>query len=260
MNNSKLSILVVDDDPAVTPVYELYLSTKLGHFVEVTCSAEEAKHLVQKTLFDIAICDAKMPYKGSPLGGILLAEELSIKLGRYSVLIVSQIVNENSIREINSDLPFIKKPMNANPNEWFTKTLISKINSIIKRQFGFVAMQFGIPELDSIYKQIIRPSAKKAGFNIRRVDEEPFTRSIIDRILNSIRDSHFIVFLATNDNPNAYYEAGYAYALQKEIILCAPDLSDLPFDIRCNNSIVYKDKTVFRDALTNLLLKIRFFQ
>ena len=81
----------------------------------------------------------------------------------------------------------------------------------------------------------------------------------MERIFASIRDSHFVVFVASEHNPNVYYEAGYAVALGKNVIMCAPQYSDLPFDVRGDNCLAYKRQIrQFEKRFENLLTKMRF--
>lgn len=255
---SKLSILVVDDEPVLAPLYEKSLADAHGHLVEVVCSPGEALHLCSRTLYDIIVCDAKMPYKGSPLGGVVLGEELSCRFGSDSVLLISQVVDSVAVRAINTQLPFLKKGRASKLDQWLGTTLPSKIRALVRRQFGFVAMPFGNRELDTLYKKTILPAVARAGFRVNRVDEEPFTRAIIAKIFRLIREAHFVIFLASECNPNVYYEAGYAAALGKQLIMCAPRISDLPFDIRGDNCLTYyRKKRTFGKRVEELLKQIR---
>lgn len=251
------SILIVDDDPSVAFLYDRYLSLEKGFYTEVVSTPGEATYLANRTLYDLVICDAKMPYKHSPLGGIILAEELSIRFGRDGVLLVSQVVDEMAVRSCNSKLPFMKKSKAIQIKDWFSKILPSKIKSLINKQFGFVAMPFGSKELDDLYYKCVIPAVKSAGFHINRVDEEPFTKNILNRLFQSIKESHFVIFLTTKNNPNVFYEAGYAYGLNKEIVMCAPNISSLPFDVRSNNCLSYHNrKKLFKNELSELLKMI----
>ena len=58
------------------------------------------------------------------------------------------------------------------------------------------------------------------------------------------------MFLATDQNPNAFYECGYSVALNKEVITLTDKFENLPFDIRNRNAIAYGDD------LTHLLKEL----
>ncbi len=255
---ANFNILVVDDDPALTGLYEHYLGNEMGNRVEVICSPGEAKHMVFSRMYDVVICDAKMPYKGSSLGGLILAEEISIRLGIGSVLLISQIIDADQIKAIATDIPFLKKDDEMKIEKWFGETLNRKLINIIKRQFGFVAMPFGDRNLDSLYLKQIVPSAKKAGFKICRVDEASFTKSITRQLQKMIKEAHFVIFITQGNNPNVFLEAGYALGLGKEIVMCTSNFNDLPFDIREHNCLKYESKVdIFQQKLEKLLKGLR---
>jgi len=255
----KLSILVVDDDTDIGILYDRYLHQELGHHVDVVSSPGEANRLCETTLYDMVVCDAKMPYKGSPLGGVVLGQELSLRLGADSVLLISRVVDSVTVRAISTDLPFLHKSGSLRYEDWLREALLTKITTLAKRQFGFVAMPFRDAELDALYHLNIVPAARRSGFNLVRVDEDAFTKAIVTRILRLIRQAHFVLFVATDENPNVYYEAGYAAALGKELVMCASTFADLPFDIRGDNCLAYnRQKRSFATRLEDLLGKLRF--
>jgi CheY-like chemotaxis protein len=255
----KLSILVVDDETDIGILYDRYLRKELGHHVDVVSSPGEATRLCETTLYDMVVCDAKMPYKGSPLGGVVLGQELSLRLGADSVLLISRVVDSVTVRTISTDLPFLHKSGSSRYEDWLQKALLPKIAALAKRQFGFVAMPFRNAELDSLYRHTIVGAAKRAGFGLLRVDEEAFTKAIVTRVFRLIRQAHFVLFVATGDNPNVYYEAGYAAALGKELVLCASTFADLPFDVRGDNCLAYhRQKRRFATRLEGLLGEMRF--
>lgn len=60
-------------------------------------------------------------------------------------------------------------------------------------------------------------------------------------------------------NPNVFYELGIAHALGKEVILIAKSVEEVPFDIRSNKLIIYKDiqelSASLKKELTRSLVK-----
>ncbi len=85
-------------------------------------------------------------------------------------------------------------------------------------RYGFVAMQFGDPELESFVKQVLKPATKEMGYDL--VDMRDVARAgVIDNIMRTqIRDSAFVIADLTHDNSGAYWEAGYAEGLGKPVI------------------------------------------
>ncbi|WP_164021904.1 response regulator [Pyxidicoccus trucidator] len=99
----RLSLLIVDDQDEVLEVYHDVLQTELKHQVDcVTMPAEALRH-VRNTLFDIVIVDAKNSYKGAPLGGLILADEIGAILGKGSVLLMSQYNVREEVRHFNPE-------------------------------------------------------------------------------------------------------------------------------------------------------------
>lgn len=98
---------------------------------------------------------------------------------------------------------------------------------------GFVAMKFGTspewkdkfekihPEgernLDTFYNDTIKNAIENAGFVPVRIDEVSHNKKIDDEILVQIRKSKFVVCDLTYANYGAYYEAGFAQGLGKEV-------------------------------------------
>lgn len=67
------------------------------------------------------------------------------------------------------------------------------------------------------------------------------TEMILSDIITSIQNSAVIIADITTDNPNVFYEIGYAHALGKPtILLCDKALrSKLPFDLSGFRTIFY---------------------
>jgi nucleoside 2-deoxyribosyltransferase len=92
---------------------------------------------------------------------------------------------------------------------------------------------------ERLYSEI-KAAVVRCGYDCIRVDEQNFTRSIMQKMFDEIARAKIIIFVATDQNPNAFYEAGYAEALHKEVITVTDKYSSLPFDIRHRNAIAYK--------------------
>ncbi|MFA7243072.1 MAG: hypothetical protein WC091_23435 [Sulfuricellaceae bacterium] len=83
---------------------------------------------------------------------------------------------------------------------------------------AFMAMKFGDPDLNSFLDQVLKPAAKRAGFDLFKLDDKPMAGLIDDRMRVEIRASDFVVADLTHDNLGAYWEAGYAEGLGKPVI------------------------------------------
>jgi hypothetical protein len=83
---------------------------------------------------------------------------------------------------------------------------------------AFMAMKFGVPELDEVLKKVFKPAAKAAGFELFKLDDVPVAGLIDDRLRVEIQAADFIVADLSHDNLGAYWEAGYAEGLGKPVI------------------------------------------
>lgn len=88
--------------------------------------------------------------------------------------------------------------------------------------YGFVALRFGNTALDALMKDSVKP-AIRAAIGYELVDmRDVATAGVIDNIMRAqIRDAAFVLADLTDDNPGAYWEAGFAEGLGKPVIyLC----------------------------------------
>ena len=95
------------------------------------------------------------------------------------------------------------------------------------------------------------------GVNCTRVDELHFSKSILSQIYNGIKKADFIIADMTDNNPNVYYEIGYAHALGKEVILISQKNENIPFDFSDMNRIEY-DEHNLSDLMAKLKDRISF--
>lgn len=97
-----------------------------------------------------------------------------------------------------------------------------KIDSIRKEQKeirqGFVAMQFGADTAE--IREGFRQAISDAGYLMRAIDEKEHNNQIVPEIFYEIEHSKFVVVDVTFPNHGAYYEAGYAQGLGKQVIVC----------------------------------------
>ena len=115
-------------------------------------------------------------------------------------------------------------------------------------QQGFIAMSF-CDETKRI-REAFRTAISSCGYIVRVIDEKEHNNQIVPEILYEISRSKFVVVDITYPNYGAYYEAGYAQALGKEVIVCchdsrftSDDKNQRPhFDIAQKSMIVWKDE------------------
>lgn len=126
------------------------------------------------------------------------------------------------------------------------------------KPFAFVLMPFS-QDFQDIYKLGIKQTAEDLGIRTERVDEQLYEESMLERIYQQINASDIIIADMTGQNPNVFYEVGYAHAKGKLCILLTQNTSDIPFDLKQHRHIVYKGSiTDLKDELgTNLQWAIK---
>ena len=70
---------------------------------------------------------------------------------------------------------------------------------------AFMAMPFGIPELDTIVEEQFKPAVRDAGFDLKRLDDGQPAGLIDDRLRVEIRQSRFLIADLTHENRGSYW-------------------------------------------------------
>ncbi|MDD3416147.1 MAG: hypothetical protein PHY47_19465 [Lachnospiraceae bacterium] len=83
---------------------------------------------------------------------------------------------------------------------------------------GFIAMRFG-SETYSI-RIAFKEAISKCHYAISIIDEKEHNNQIVPEIFSEISKSKFVVVDVSFPNYGAYYEAGYAQGLGKQVIVC----------------------------------------
>lgn len=125
---------------------------------------------------------------------------------------------------------------------------------------AFMAMKFQEPDLERLLKDHFKPAAKAAGFDLRKLDDEPQAGLIDNRLRVEIQTSDFLVADLTHDNNGAYWEAGYAEGLGKPVIYTCEkrkfDQRKSHFDTNHHFTILW-DLSNAEQAATDLKATIR---
>lgn len=92
-----------------------------------------------------------------------------------------------------------------------------------------------------LYKDVYRPAIEATGVEPYKVDDDPSVNVPIEAIEKQIRDCDFCFAEISEDNPNVWYELGYALASNIPFcIVCSKQKREtLPFDIRHRNVLFY---------------------
>jgi hypothetical protein len=108
-----------------------------------------------------------------------------------------------------------------------------------KKESVFVAMPF-VEEFDDVYQFGIYSTIRRCGYICEKVDESAFVGNIVDRITDGIRNAKFVVADLSLEKPNVYLEVGYAWGMNKPVLLVAKEGQRLHFDVSHHKCLFYK--------------------
>ena len=113
------------------------------------------------------------------------------------------------------------------------------------KDYCFVAQPFDKAMFDDRYCDIIEPVVNACGLACYRVDWDSSAEVPVRIMEERIAQASLIIVEITNDNPNVWYELGYASALNKPIIMVCSDERQppYPFDIQHKNILTYCTKS-----------------
>ena len=109
----------------------------------------------------------------------------------------------------------------------------------------FVIQPFDKGKFDQRYRDSYKLAIEKAGLKPYRIDSDLSVRIPIENIEKEIRSSVLCFADISIDNPNVWYELGYAYACGKDVVMVCSDERGgvFPFDIRHRQVIMYQTKS-----------------
>ncbi|MCY7353577.1 MAG: nucleoside 2-deoxyribosyltransferase [Lysobacter sp.] len=109
----------------------------------------------------------------------------------------------------------------------------------------FVIQPFDGGKFDKRFEDTYSPALKDADLDPYRVDRDPGISIPIDEIESKISASRLCLADITIDNPNVWFELGYAIASKKEIILlCSNERTGgFPFDVQHRSIIRYSNES-----------------
>ena len=127
----------------------------------------------------------------------------------------------------------------------------------------FVMQPFDHGVFDQRYEDIIKPAIEEAGLEAYRVDQDPKVSIPITDIESGIRKAAVCLAEITNDNPNVWYELGYAFACGKQVVMiCSEErTSKFPFDIQHRTIIRYQigSRQVLNQLQSDITTKVKAY-
>lgn len=167
------------------------------------------------------------------------------------------------VMKLLEDLGYVKDPNNS---EAYTITALGwqKIDELQKQEQilnkGFIAMAF--KEGTESIRVAFKTAMTELGYSVAVIDEKEHNNQIVPEIFYEIEHSKFVVVDVTYPNYGAYYEAGYAQALGKQVIICCrkkefedKNNPERPhFDISQKSMVVWDDE---KDLISRLKRRIK---
>jgi hypothetical protein len=136
-----------------------------------------------------------------------------------------------------------------------------KINKMDK---CFVIQPFDNDKYDRRYNDVFAPAITKAGLEPYRVDKDLSVRIPIADIEKGISESTLCLAEISTDNPNVWYELGYAFACGKDVVMvCSEERQGkFPFDIQHRIVTTYKtgSKSDFEKLEEAIIAKVEAFK
>lgn len=104
----------------------------------------------------------------------------------------------------------------------------------------FVIQPFDKDKFDQRFTDVFEPAIIAAGLEPYRVDRDPTVTIPIERIEEGIKSAKICFAEITLDNPNVWYELGFAFASGKDVVMVTEERQKFPFDIQHRQVINYK--------------------
>tara|TARA_B100001105_G_scaffold242277_1_gene222282 strand:+ start:2786 stop:3556 length:771 start_codon:yes stop_codon:yes gene_type:complete len=106
----------------------------------------------------------------------------------------------------------------------------------------FVIQPFDSGKFDKRFSDIYKPAIEAAGLEAYRVDQDAGVLVPIESIEKGIKQAAICLADITADNPNVWYELGYAFASERPVVMvCSEERTGkkYPFDIQHRSIIPY---------------------
>lgn len=131
------------------------------------------------------------------------------------------------------------------------------------KNYCFVIQPYDGGDFDNRFDDIIKPAVEACGLAAYRVDRDPDVEIAISAIEEKIRKATLIIAEISADNPNVWFELGYAMALDKTVIMLCDNAyrnGHFPFDISHRNVLVYRTGSMrdFNECIEKLKVRITY--
>jgi hypothetical protein len=120
------------------------------------------------------------------------------------------------------------------------RTALVEVRRTVNR--CFVIQPFDKARFDKMFEDLYKPAIEAAGLEPYRVDKDPNADVPITAIEAGIKDAAVCLADITTDNPNVWYELGFAFAAGRQVVMVsAADRAGkkYPFDIQHRAVVTY---------------------
>lgn len=126
----------------------------------------------------------------------------------------------------------------------------------------FVIQPFDGAKFDKRFLDVYKPAIEQAGLEAYRVDVDPGVLIPIESIEKGIRQATICLADISTDNPNVWYELGFAFAAKRSVVMVCSDERvgrKYPFDIQHRSIIPYQadSPSDFEKLKSNLTNKLK---
>ncbi len=129
-----------------------------------------------------------------------------------------------------------------------------EIETGFRKGYAFIAMPIrGSDDPSEDVLDTIIATCTELGIYVERIDQVESNEKITDRILDSIRNSEFVIVDLTDNRPNVFYEAGFAQGIGRTPIYIAKEGNKLEFDIKDFPIIFYTTNRSLKEKLKRRL-------
>ena len=118
----------------------------------------------------------------------------------------------------------------------------------------FVLMPFRYHDINTHYREVVKPAIVDCGWRCVRVDENDDATFIITReVIRQIEIADIVLADLTKLNPNVFYELGVAHAFGTNVLMIAKQGQKIPFDLKNHRVFQYTNDDKGRDDLRRYL-------
>lgn len=124
----------------------------------------------------------------------------------------------------------------------------------------FIIQPFDNGKYDKRFEDVFKPAVEAAGLDAYRVDRDYSVEVPIDAIEKGIRNAAACLADISVDNPNVWYELGYAFARGRPVVMvCSNERQKFPFDIQHRSIIEYVSESPrdFESLRTSITERIK---